>query len=609
VTEEQRHCRLPFNISLADPVTGRLPTFSVTLLMAGVLLLATGVPAAAYARSADQRLKDLYTAEYRWRQKQLSPSEDDPKDEKWRLPDVGPAAQALKLQRWTRVSRQLADIRLGDLSRSSRTDFAVYQGQIDALLAEQRFREFEKPLNSDSSFWGDVAESARGSFRSEDDFRKYIAMLRAVPRYFDQQIDNMRAGLLRGFTPPQVTLQGRDIGVAQIAECTSAVDSPFYVPFHNLPASMSEGVQRELRREAESAIREAVIPAHIKLLTFLRSEYIPGARKGIAAYDLPNGQAYYRSKIREFVTTDESPENIHAIGLAAVADIRGRMREVMSKVGFVGEFAEFLQFLRSDPQFYAKSPQELLNRAAWIAKSFDGKAPQWFGRLPRSRFAIKPVPEELAPFYTGGRGGPGIYMVNTYNLPARPLYSIVALTLHESAPGHAFQMPLAAENMNIPQFRRDNYLSAYGEGWAVYSEALGEEMGMYETPYELFGMLSYQMWRAARLVVDIGIHTQGWTREQAQNYLRDNTALANHEIETEVDRYIAWPAQALSYYMGERTIQEARSRAQRALGSKFNIRAFHDVVLALGSVPLTVIDAEVDKFISNGGKGPYPDEE
>jgi uncharacterized protein (DUF885 family) len=580
----------------------------IELLMAGALAMVSA-PATAQAQSPDERFKALYTAEYEWRQHEQSPDGDSPEGVRFRLPDVGPAAQAAKLARWLEVSRQLETIQLGDLSAGARVDYAVYKEQIDALLAAQRFREYEKPLNSDTSFWGDLAELARGNFRTEEDYRNYIAMLRVVPRYFDQEIDNMRRGLSRGFTPARVTLQGRDNGVAQIVESNAISDSPFYAPFTTFPATIPVAVQDDLRREGEAAIRTAVEPAHAKLLRFLRTQYIPGARTSIAAYDLPDGKAYYRSKIREFVTADISPEEIHAIGLAEVAKIRARMVEVMKEVRFEGDLPAFLHFLRSDPRFYANSAQELLNRAAWIAKTFDGRAAQWFGLLPRSRFAIKPVPDDLAPFYTGGRGGPGIYLVNTYNLPARPLYSMVALTLHESAPGHAFQMPLAAENKGLPAFRRDTYLSAYGEGWALYCEALGEEMGMYETPYDRFGMLSYQMWRAARLAADTGIHTQGWTRERAQKYLHDNTALADHEIETEVDRYIAWPGQALSYYMGQLAFQSARAKAEKALGTKFNIRAFHDAVLSLGSVPLPVIDARIDELIAEGGKGPYPDEE
>ena len=298
-----------------------------------------------------------------------------------------------------------------------------------------------------------------------------------------------------------------------------------------------------------------------------------------------------------------SAEQIHAIGLAEMAKIRAEMHEVIKKTGFEGDLPAFLQFLRTDPRFYARTPEELLMRAAWIAKKFDAKADQYFGYLPRRRFAILPVPDDQAPYYTAGRGGPGAYWVNTYNLPARSLYSLPALTLHESAPGHAFQMPVAQEQKGVPPFRR-GYISAFGEGWALYSERLGTEMGIYETPYEVFGMLSYQAWRASRLVVDTGIHAKGWTREQAQAYLMENTALSKHEVETEVDRYISWPGQALSYYLGQMAIQEARARAEKALGPKFDIRNFHDTVLQLGSVPLPVLEQEIDRFIAAGGKKP-----
>jgi len=559
--------------------------------------------------SADARLKAIYTAEYAWRQKMQGPDENSPPGARANLPDVGPRAQAAKLARWTDTERQLAAIRVADLSATAKVDYAVYKGQIDALLAAQTYREYEKPLNSDTSFWGDVAESARGRFHDEGDYRSYIAMLRALPHYFDDQIGNMRAGLQRGFTPASVTLQGRDIGVAQVAEARSLTDNPLYAPFASFPATIPAATQAALRRDGEAALAEAAVPAHARLLAFLRTEYIPGARKTLAAYDLPDGKAYYQSKIREFVTLDMAPEAIHAIGVAEVAKIHGQMLEVLRQVKFDGDLPAFLHFLRTDPRFYPKTPQDLLNRAAWIAKTFDGKASDWFGHLPRSRFAIKPVPADLAPFYTGGRGGPGIYLVNTWNLPSRPYYQMVALTLHESAPGHAMQMPLAAENSGLPQFRRDAYLSAYGEGWALYCEKLGDDMGMYDDPYDRFGMLSYQMWRAARLVVDTGIHTQGWSRARAQQFLHDNTALSDHEIETEVDRYIAWPGQALSYYMGEIAFQNARARAEKALGARFNVRAWHDAMLQLGSVPLPVLDARTEQLIKDGGKGPYPDEE
>ena len=582
----------------------------VARIMLPALLAACALARAqSQADSAAERFKALYSAEYSWRLMQDPPYEDRPKGLPLQLPDVSPVNQAAKLARWTDVERQLQAIAPAELGVADRVNYAVYRQQIESLLAGQRFRDFEKPLNADSSFWGDLAELARDELRTEQDYREYIALLRDIPRYFDQQMVNMRAGSARHFTPPAVTLTGREAGVAQIATAAMPTDVIYYKPFKEFPGTFPTGLRDSLREQGDAAIREAVIPAYAKLLEFLRTEYLPRARTTLAAYALPAGKAYYRAKIREFVTLDLPPEEIHAIGVAEVAKIRARMLDVMREVDFKGDLPAFLTYLRTDPRFYAATPQELLNRAAWIAKTFDGKASLWFGRLPRSRFAIRPVPAELAPFYTGGRGGPGIYLVNTYNLKARPLFSQVALTLHESAPGHAFQMPLAAENQDLPQFRRDGYLSAYGEGWALYSEALGEEMGMYETPYDRFGMLSYQMWRAARLVVDTGVHSQNWTRAQAQQYLHDNTAMADHEIETEVDRYIAWPGQALSYYMGLIAIQKARARAEAALGVKFNIRAFHDAVLALGGVPLPVIDARIDQLIAENGKGPYPNEE
>ncbi|PSJ39437.1 DUF885 domain-containing protein [Allosphingosinicella deserti] len=579
---------------------------ALTLTSAAVSAQVPAAAERAAKSSADARFETIYTDEYAWRERLNGPSEDGPRSIPDRFPDVGPKVQAEKLARWTAVAAQLASIDPGALSPENRVNFAVYSAQIEALLAGQRYREYEKPLNADSSFWGDIAGVGGESFRTETDYRNYIQMLRTMPGHFAQQIVNMRAGLARGFTPPKVTLEGRESGVVEVAGAKTPEASPYYAPFKAMPDAIPRPRQAELRTAGKAAIAEAVIPAHRDLLTFLRGDYFPKARTALAAYDLPDGKAYYQAKIREFVTLDLPAEEIHRIGLREVAKIRARMHDVMRNVKFEGDLKAFLTFLRTDPRFYAKTPQELLDRAAWIAKTFDGKAGDWFGRLPRSRFAIKPVPEAIAPFYTSGRGGPGIYLVNTYNLSARALYSLPALTLHESAPGHAFQMPLANENDSLPKFRRESYLSAYGEGWALYSEALGEEMGMYETPYDLFGMLSYQMWRAARLVVDTGIHTKGWTRAQAIAFLLDNTALAEHEVTTEVDRYIAWPGQALSYYMGELAIQEQRARAQHALGDKFDIRAFHDAVLSLGSVPLPVIKDRIDQLIADGGKGPYP---
>lgn len=570
---------------------------------------AHAAPSADVVDTADARFEAVWKAEYAWREAQQGPFEDVTGKGAKGLPDLSDAAQAARLARWDAVLRDLASIPVEQLTPARRIDFAVYKGQVEALRNAQFYREYEMPFNSDSSFWGELIDQSRRPFKDEKAARIYLKVMAQLPRYYDQQIAQMRSGLKRGFTVPRVTLKGREVAVAQVAGAKDAESSAFWQPFATLPASIPAAVQDELRNKARAAIAGGVTPAHQRLLAFLQDEYFRKARGGIAASDLPDGRAYYQSKIHEYVTLDRTPEDIHNIGLAEMSRIRAQMAEVMAQVKFTGDLKAFLTHLRTDPQFYPKTPNELLYRAAWIAKQFDGKAAQYFGRLPRSRFAIKPVPDDIAPFYTSGRGGPGVYLINTYDLPSRPFYAQVALTLHESAPGHAFQMPLAMENKDLPAFRRDTYLSAYGEGWALYTETLGVEMGMYETPYDRFGMLSYQAWRASRLVVDTGIHAKGWSRDEARAYMRENTALSEHEIETEVDRYISWPGQALSYYMGQLAILDARRKAEAALGSKFDIRGFHDAVLALGGVPLPVIDQRIDQLIADGGKGPYSGEE
>jgi uncharacterized protein (DUF885 family) len=560
---------------------------------------------AAQAGGADARLQAIYTAEWQWRLEQFPDNEDSQKPIQDHLPKVDPASQAMRLRRWQNVLGKLDAIPRAELSAAEQLNYDIYRPQIETLIANQKFRDYEMPANADTTFWTDLGYTARRPFRTAHDYRNWIGQMRDIPRYFREQTAEMRRGLQRGFTPPRVTFEGRDGSITAVTEATPEA-SLFYTPFRDMPG-IPDAEKATLRAQAISTIRDAVQPAYRELLNFMRGEYLPGTRKTLAAYDLPDGKAYYRAKIREFTTLDEDPAAIHAFGEAEVRRLHEQMLAVMKDSGFTGDFPAFIAYLRTDPKFYAKTPQELLMRTAWIAKRFDGKAAQFFGLLPRARFAIRPVPDDLAPFYTAGRGGPGVYLVNTYDLPSRPLYNLTALTLHESAPGHAFQIPLALEHKQQPEFRQHTYLSAYGEGWALYCETLGVEMGMYETPYDRFGMLNYQIWRAARLVIDTGIHSQGWSRERSVAYLRELTALPEHEIDTEVDRYITWPAQALSYYLGEDAIIKDRSKAQKALGAKFNLRAFHDAVLELGSVPLAVLDARIDHFIADGGKGPYPE--
>ncbi|GAC1459046.1 MAG: DUF885 family protein [Steroidobacteraceae bacterium] len=587
-------------------------TFLIRTLAVSAVLALSCAPLGGCARhpahsGADARLQAIYEREWQWRMGQLPDDEDSTRPIADHLPRVDPATQAMRLGYWQDVLRQLDAIPRAALSAKEQVNLDIYRAQILVLIANQRFRDFEMPANSDSTFWTNIGYTARRTFRNQDDYRHWIAQLRDIPRYFREEMGEMRAGMKRGFTPPRVTMEGRDSSITAVTGATPEA-SLLYTPFRDM-TGVPAAAQVKLRAEAVGVIRDTAQPAYRELLDFVRTEYVPGMRTSIAAQDLPDGRAYYRAKVREFTTLDMDPAAIHELGVAEVARLHGEMLGAMRASGFKGEFPAFLAMLRSDPRFYAKTPEELLLRAAWIAKRFDGKAAQFFGYLPRARFAIKPVPVDLAPFYTAGRGGPGVYLLNTYDLKSRPLYNLTALTLHESAPGHAFQMPIAMEHKDQPAFRQLTYVYAYGEGWALYCERLGLEMGLYEDAYDRFGMLGYQIWRAARLVVDTGIHSQGWTREQALDYFRQYTALTEHEIGTEIDRYITWPGQALSYYLGERAILEARSRSEAALGERFNIRAFHDAVLELGSVPLPVLTARIDRFIAEGGRGPYPDME
>ena len=577
-------------------------------LLGGLLAATLSLTAvAAPASSADGRFRDIYTREWAWRTGQSGiSSSGEIQPGEGRLDSVDPATQQARQKRWQAVLDQLDTIDPGALSSKERVNYAIYHAQIANLLAAQQFKTWQMPFNSDSSFWGDIGYELQGDqLHSATDYQRYLDRLGQIPAYFDQQIANMREGLKRGFSVPRAVLDGRDVSIAAVANLTDPTASDFYAPFKHLPDSFSADQVQALQGEALRRVRDDVIPAYQRLLDFFRNEYVPQARTTLAAEALPDGKAFYRQQIREYTTLDLDPEAIHQTGLEQVAKIHAQMLQTMQDSGFKGSFAQFLHFLRTDPQFYAKTPDELLMRTAWVAKQVDGQLGKFFGRLPRQRFAIVPVPADIAPYYTSGRGGADAYLVNTYDLKSRPLYNMPALTLHESMPGHALQLALAAEQRGQPAFRRDSYISAYGEGWGLYAEYLGNEMGIYTTPYQRFGYLTYQMWRAARLVVDTGIHHDGWTRSQAIDYLTDNTALSDREIANEVDRYISWPGQALSYEIGYLKILELRRKAEQALGDKFDLRAFHDTVLQLGSVPLPVLEQRIERFIADGG--PEPD--
>jgi uncharacterized protein (DUF885 family) len=570
---------------------------------------AVAPPPCAPPSAQDTQLKAIYKADEAWRMAERGAG--DPSKPDRILPElraVDAATQQKRLEHWQGVMAQLEKLKPAEMGEDERVNYEVYRAQIVGFENGQKFKEYERPVNSDSTFWSGTEGAGRRVYRTEQDYENYLKWLADLPRFFDENMANMRAGLKRGFTPPKVTLGGRDQTIAPTANAKTADATPYWKPFVKMPPSVNSAEQARLRAEAKGVIEKQVIPEYQTLLTFWNNEYYPHSQKSTAAKDLPDGLAYYKSQILLYTTLDSTPEEIHAIGLSEVAKIHQEMLDTMAEAKFDGDLPAFLKFLRTDPQFYAKTPEELLMRAAFIAKEFDGKADRYFGYQPRRRFAITPVPPEIAPYYTSGRGGVREYLVNTFDLPSRALYSLPALTLHESAPGHAWQGAISLEHTDLPKFR-NSYISAYGEGWALYCERLGTEMGAYHTPYETFGMLSYQSWRASRLVIDTGLHAMGWTREQAQQYLRDNTALSDHEIETEVDRYISWPAQALSYYLGQLSILKERKHAEEVLGPKFNIRAFHDAVLETGSVPLPVLEEHLEAWIKGGGVGPYPDME
>ena len=555
------------------------------------------VPAAHAAQgpsdtgSADARLRALYSEEWNWRQRELGRGEGG------RFARVDAASQDTRLAYWTKALATLDTIPFDQLSPEEKVNARVFRASLQALVNDARFRLYETPFNSDTFFW--TSFTPLQGLATVEAYRAFLARLRDVPRHFDEQVANMRAGLARGFSVPRVSVVGRDATIEPYLKTDAT--NPLFVPFTRMPATIPATDQEAMRAEAVTVIRDIVAPAYERLLAFMRNEYLPKTRTTLAAVKMPDGEAYYQAMIEKFTTLNLTAREIHDIGLREVARIEAEMVATKERAGFKGTMAEFFHFLRTDPQFYAKTPRELLSYSSYVSKKADLKLGETIGFLPRRRHGIVPVPPALAPIYTGGRGGLEACQMNTYNLPARTLYTLPALTLHECTPGHSFQAALALEGPERPPFRRGTSFSAYGEGWGLYTEWLGTVMGIYETPYEDFGRLTYEMWRAARLVIDTGIHAFGWSREQAMDYLRTRAALSEHEITTEIERYIAWPGQALAYKLGEIQIRRHRREAEAALGQKFDQRKFHDAILALGSVPLAVLEERMAQFIKDGG--------
>jgi len=494
------------------------------------------------------------------------------------------------------------------LSSEDQLNFDLFYNGIIENIEGFKYHSYLIPLDQMSGIQIDFANMPDYMpFKTVKDYENYISRLKAFPEKVEQVIFRMQKGLETGWVPPKTVLVSVPEQIRSQFE-TPLQESPLYEPIKGFPSSISNSDKEYLTKKIEDAIANKVYPAYKKLLSFFSDEYLPNCRETIACSDFPNGLDYYYYQAKSYTTTDLTPQEIHNIGLSEVERIHKEMVSVISQTDFKGDFDGFLNYLRTDPKFYHTSEKEILNEYRAICKKADAALPQFFGILPRLPYGVKAIPAYQAPasptayYYPGNEkaGRAGYFMANTYKLDTRPKYEMEALSIHEAVPGHHLQIAIAQEIEDIPMFRRHGGYTAFVEGWGLYSEKLAEEMGFYKDPYSKFGQLTYEMWRACRLVVDTGMHALGWSRDEAINFMSKNTAKTKNDIKVEIDRYIAWPGQALAYKIGELKIRELRAKAEKALGNKFNIRDFHDVVLGDGAVPLDILEKHVDKYISAG---------
>ena len=522
-----------------------------------------------------------------------------------KLPDLSADILLVQYQQRLAIYQQLISLNNEKLTQENQINLSILNYSLKNQLDNYTNKEYYMPLTAESGFHVWIASiSKKVDFKTLVDYQDYLARLAALPKYFLQQTHWMKEGLKHEISQPKIVLEGFEQSIAAYIK-EDVIQSGYYKPFNNMSAFISPSQQKDLQRQAKQVLSTKVMPAYKAYYDFMVNEYQPNARDNIAASSLPNGEAYYQNRLEHYTTLPMTAEQVHQQGLAEVKRIRTEMDEIIKQVNFDGDFAEFIQFLRTDPQFYASTPIELLKEASFIAKKMDAKLPTLFKTLPRTPYGVMAVPANIAPKYTTGRYAgssrddqPGNYWVNTYRLDRRPLYVLTALTLHEAVPGHHLQISLAKEMVDVAKFRNRTYISAFGEGWGLYSEYLGIEAGMYEDPYHNFGRLTYEMWRACRLVVDTGMHSQGWSRTRAMDFLAGNTALSLHNVKTEIDRYISWPGQALSYKVGELTIKRLRKEAEKSLGEDFDLRDFHDQLLKHGSMPLSMLDKVVKRYIN-----------
>ena len=500
---------------------------------------------------------------------------------------------------------KLSNIDVKKLDENDNISFELLSFVLEDIVAYYDFERFLNPLLSDSGFHSSLVYNVRPMYNYKQ-IKNYLNKLNSIPQYVDQYLPLLRKGLKKGVSQPLVIFNGYESTYNDHITKDFELNY-FYSPFKTLPNGLSQTQKDSVLIEAKKAIENSVVPQFIRIKDFFEKEYYPNTRTTIGVSETPNGAEFYQNRINYYTTsTLYSADEIHQIGLMEVARIKEEMIKIIQDLNFKGSFKEFFKFLRTDDQFYAKTPKELLMYARDISKRADEQLPRFFKTLPRKPYGVAPVPDAIAPKYTGGRyvgtsknsTDPGYYWVNTYDLKSRTLYTIPALTVHEAVPGHHLQSALNNElGDSIPQFRRNLYLSAYGEGWGLYTEFLADEMGIYTTPYEQFGKFTYEMWRACRLVIDTGIHAKGWSREEAIDYMSNNTALSLHEVNTEIDRYISWPGQALSYKIGELKIRELRNKAKLELKEKFDIREFHERILEYGTVTLSTLERRINNYI------------
>jgi uncharacterized protein (DUF885 family) len=578
----------------------------LSLLTVLLPLLLSTVTGPAKAQDASDRLDQLFEEAWAWRLQEnplfaTSVGMHEYNDE---LPTVSVEAAERRLEQERTFLKRLRAIDRSALSDADQLNYDLFERVHERRIAELEVRDYFIPITNRSGFHVSFPQLAdRMPLNTVGDYEDYIARLNAFERYARQHVDLMQTGLKEGYTLPKVVLDGTPETIRpQIVD--DPTESRLYAPFEDFPERIPESAQSRLREAGTAAIDTSVVPGYEAFLRFMTDTYIPNARDTIAAAALPNGEAYYEHKVRYYTTLDRTPQEIHQKGLEEVKRIREEMMAIVEQEGYES-FDAFVEFLRTDDQFYADTDAELLKETSYVLKRMDGKLPDLFETLPRMSYGIREVPDYIAPRTTtayyqrpaGDGTRAGFYYVNTHDLDSRPLYEIPALSLHEAVPGHHLQIALQQELEGLPSFRRHTNFTAFVEGWALYAERLGLEVGFYDDPYSNFGRLSYEMWRALRLVVDTGMHYMGWSRQRAIDYMLDNSALTETNVKNEVDRYIAWPGQALAYKMGELKIRDLRQRAETQLGDQFDLRQFHDILLENGSVPLRVLDRHVEDYI------------